>query len=114
MTSLLQRARLLDGAAVDAASAFALGTRAGAAILGIPAGIIAPGLLADLVAIDLEHPSLHPRIDLLKSIVYAMPGAAVSDVWIHGRQTMAAGAATTVDVAELLARVRELTAGWAI
>jgi len=37
MTSHLQRVRLLDGAALDAAIAFELGTQSGAEILGLEA-----------------------------------------------------------------------------
>ncbi|OLE39067.1 MAG: hypothetical protein AUG00_03715 [Candidatus Rokubacteria bacterium 13_1_20CM_2_70_7] len=114
MASLLQRVRLLDGAAFSAGTAFALGTRAGAEMLGLPAGLIAPGRLADLVAVDLAHPSLHPRTDLVKSVVYAMSPQAITDVWVHGRRVVDAGRLTTVDVAELLARVGELTKGWRI
>ncbi|OLC14055.1 MAG: hypothetical protein AUH29_11225 [Candidatus Rokubacteria bacterium 13_1_40CM_69_27] len=114
MASLLQRVRLLDGAALSAGTAFALGTRAGAEMLGLPAGLIAPGRLADLVAVDLAHPSLHPRTDLVKSVVYAMSPQAITDVWVHGRRVVDAGRLTTVDVAELLARVGELTKGWRI
>src|SRR5437870_9413292 len=43
MTSLLQRVRLLDGTALPAERAFAMGTRGGAQILGLEAGAIAPG-----------------------------------------------------------------------
>src|SRR5256712_6009607 len=77
MTSLLQRVRLLDGAALDAVTAFGLGTRSGAEVLGLEAGVIAPGPLPHLVAGDLEDASLHPRIDLLKSMGYAMSCLAV-------------------------------------
>ena len=114
MTSLLQRVRLLDGGALDAATVFRLGTRSGAEILGVEAGVIAPGQLADLVAVDLADASLHPRIDLLKSVVYAMSDRAVTDVWVHGRRVVEAGRLVTVDERELLARVRELTQGWSI
>jgi 5-methylthioadenosine/S-adenosylhomocysteine deaminase len=112
MTSLLQRVRRLDGAALGAETAFDLGTRSGAGILGLEAGAIARGQLADLVAVDLGDPSLHPRTDLLKSIVYAMSPQAITDVWVHGRRVVEAGRLTTVDTHELLARVRTLTAGW--
>src|SRR6058998_671048 len=47
MTSLLQRVRLLDGAVLGARAAFDLGTRSGAAILGLETGAIARGQLAD-------------------------------------------------------------------
>src|SRR2546422_6619985 len=114
MASLLQRVRRLDGSALDAARTFAMGTRVGASILGLDAGVIEHGKLADLVAVDLDDASLHPRADLLKSVVYAMSPRAVSDVWVHGRQVVASGRLTTVDQRELLARVGELTKGWSI
>lgn len=112
MTSLLQRVRLLHGAALDAATVFRLGTGGGAEILGLAAGLIAPGRLADVVAVDLHHPSLHPRVDLLKSVVYAMSPQALTDVWVHGRRVVEAGRLLTVDLEELLARVRALTQAW--
>jgi 5-methylthioadenosine/S-adenosylhomocysteine deaminase len=112
MTALLQRVRLLDGAALDAATAFSFGTRSGAEMLGLEAGVVAPGRLADLVAVDLGDASLHPPTDLLKSVVFAMSPRAVTDVWVHGRRVVAAGRLTSLDEAELLARVREVTRGW--
>jgi 5-methylthioadenosine/S-adenosylhomocysteine deaminase len=114
MTSLLQRVRLLDGTALSAERAFAMGTRDGAGILGLEAGTIAPGQLADLVAVDLDDPSLHPPTDLLKSVVYAMSSRAVTDVWVHGRQVVSAGRLCTVDQTALMARVREVTRGWSL
>jgi len=112
MASLLQRVRLLDGSALSAERALGLGTASGAEILGVPAGAIAPGRLADLVAVDLAHPSLHPRSDLTKSVVYAMSPQAVTDVWVHGRRIVDAGRLLTLDLGELLAEVRALTRGW--
>lgn len=114
MASLLQRVRLLDGTALPAERALAMGTRDGAEMLGVNAGVIAPGRLADLVAVDLGHPSLHPPIDLLRNVVYAMSPQAVTDVWVHGRRVVEGGRLLTVDLDELLARVRELTRGWRI
>ena len=112
MTSLLQRVRLLDGTVLPAERAFAMGTRDGAETLGIDAGVIAAGRLADLVAIELEHPSLQPPIDLLRNVVYAMSPQAVTDVWVHGRPVVERGRLTTVDSGDLVARVRDLTKGW--
>ncbi len=114
MTSLLQRVRLLDGRALPAERAFAMGTSSGAEILGLETGRIAPGQLADLVAVDLEDPSLHPRHDLLKSVVYAMSPRAVTDVWVHGRRVVADRRLATIDQGALMARVRDVTRGWAI
>ena len=112
--SLLQRVRLLDGTALAAETAFDLGTRSAAEILGLEAGVIAAGRLADLVAIDLDHLSLQPRHDLLKSVVYAMSHQAVTDVWVHGRHLLSAGTLATLDERELVARVAALTKRWTI
>jgi 5-methylthioadenosine/S-adenosylhomocysteine deaminase len=114
MTSLLQRVRLLVGTALPAERAFAMGTSGGAEILGLDTGTIAPGTLADLVAVDLEDPSLHPRNDLLKSVVYAMSPRAITDVWVHGRRVVADRRLVTIDQAALMARVRELTKDWSL
>src|SRR5437867_5447921 len=62
MAALLQKVRHLDGTRLSAEQAFAMGTVDGGALLGVPTGLISPGMLADLVAVDLEHPSLHPRV----------------------------------------------------
>ncbi len=114
MASLLQRVRLLDGGALSAEAAFTLGTASAAQLLGVEAGVIAPGRLADLVAVDLAHPSLHPRSNLTKSLVYAMSPQAVTDVWVHGRQVVESGRLLTVDLAGILDDVRALTRGWAL
>jgi 5-methylthioadenosine/S-adenosylhomocysteine deaminase len=112
--SLLQRVRLLDGTALSAETAFALGTRAAASLVRLEAGVIAAGQLADLVAIDLDHLSLQPRNDLLKSVVYAMSPQAVTDVWVHGRRVVQGGRPTTISEEDVVARVAALTKGWAI
>ena len=112
MAALLQKVRHLDGTRVTAEQAFQMGTAEGAALLGVPAGRIAPGLLADLVAVDLGHPSLHPPVRLLKNVVYAMSPQAVTDVWVHGRHVVRGQRLSTLDQDALLARVRELTRDW--
>jgi 5-methylthioadenosine/S-adenosylhomocysteine deaminase len=112
MAALLQKVRHLDGTRIAAEEAFAMGTREGAALLGVEAGVIAPGRLADLVAVDLTHPSLHPPTNVLKSVVYAMSPQAVTDVWVHGRPVVTDQRLVTVDQDALLARVRALTRDW--
>ena len=112
--SLLQRVRLLDGTALSADTAFDLGTRSAAEMLGLEAGVIAAGRLADLVAIDLGHLSLQPRTNLKASVVYAMSHEAVTDVWVHGRHVVSGGRLATLDERALIARVAALTKGWVI
>jgi 5-methylthioadenosine/S-adenosylhomocysteine deaminase len=112
MAALLQKVRHLDGTRLPAEQAFAMGTGNGGRLLGVPAGDIAPGMLADLVAVDLEHPSLHPRAHLLKNVVYAMSPQAVTDVWVHGRPVVRGQRLATMDQGGLMERVRALTADW--
>jgi 5-methylthioadenosine/S-adenosylhomocysteine deaminase len=112
--SLLQRVRLLDGTALSAETAFDLGTRSAGALVRLEAGAIAPGQLADLVAIDLAHLSLQPRNDLLKSVVYAMSPEAVTDVWVHGRRVVEHRRLATTSEAELVERLAALTKGWTL
>ena len=107
--SLLARVRLLDGAALDAATAFSLGTASAASILRLDAGRIEPGQLADLVAVDLGHPSLHPPTDLLKNVVYAMSPQAIMDVWVHGARVVERGRLTRVSLDEILRDLRAAT-----
>jgi 5-methylthioadenosine/S-adenosylhomocysteine deaminase len=114
MASLLQKVRHLDGTRLPAEESFAMGTSAGAALLEVPAGRLAAGRLADLVAIDLGHPSLHPRGNLLKSVVYAMSPQAITDVWVHGRHVVRGQRLITLDQDDLLARVRALTREWRV
>lgn len=112
MAALLQKVTHLDGTAFTAEEAFRLGTVGGAQVLGLPVGEIAPGRLADLVALDLGHPSLHPPHALLKSVVYALSPQAITDVWVHGARVVRDGRLATADESELLADVRALTGDW--
>jgi len=114
MAALLQKVRHLDGTRLPAEEAFRVGTAGGAALLGLPAGELAPGRVADLVAVDLGHPSLHPRVNLLKNVVYAMSPQAVTDVWVHGQPVIRDGRLATLDPDDLLARVRALTREWRV
>jgi len=74
--------------------------------------LMAPGHLADLVAVDLAHPSLHPPSRLLKNVVYAMSPQAITDVWVHGRPVVARQRLATLDQETLMERVRRLTHDW--
>jgi 5-methylthioadenosine/S-adenosylhomocysteine deaminase len=114
MAALLQKVRHLDGTRLPAEEAFLMGTTGGAALLDLDAGEVAPGRLADLVAVDLGHPSLHPRVNLLKNVVYAMSPQAITDVWVHGQHVIRGGRLATVDQDDLLARVRALTRDWRV
>jgi 5-methylthioadenosine/S-adenosylhomocysteine deaminase len=113
MAALLQKVRHLDGTRLPAEQAFQMGTLDGGRLLDLEAGDIKDGMLADFVAVDLEHPSLHPPTNLLKSVVYAMSPQAITDVWVHGRRVVEDRRLATVDQDALMVRVAALTRGWA-
>lgn len=114
MAALLQKVTHLDGTAFTAEEAFRLGTMGGGEVLGLPVGEIAPGRFADLVALDLGHPSLHPPLALLKNIVYALSPQAITDVWVHGERVVRDGRLVSADEAAILADVRDLTQDWTL
>ena len=85
-----QRRRILVGDALASPGPLLLtyGTRGGSAALGIQAGSLTPGMLADLVAIDLHHPSLagwNP-IDLLDVLFFGASADVISGVWVNGEK----------------------------
>ncbi|HEV2057641.1 MAG TPA: amidohydrolase [Methylomirabilota bacterium] len=112
MAALLQKVRHLDGTRVPAERAFQMGTLDGGRLLDLQVGDVKQGMLADFVAVDLGHPSLHPPTNLLKNVVYAMSPQAITDVWVHGRQVVKDQRLTMLDQDALMERVRTLTRGW--
>ena len=65
----------------------------GARALGRDAGEIAAGRLADLVAVDQDHPALCGLFgdQLLDGLVFAAPDGVVTDLWSAGRHQVRAG-----------------------
>jgi 5-methylthioadenosine/S-adenosylhomocysteine deaminase len=111
--ALLQKVHRTDGQAIDAETCFALGTRDAGAVLRLPIGAIAPGYRCDLVALDLDDPSLWPVQALEKNVVYAMSPRAITDVVVDGEEVVTARRLRNVPVEEIRVRVAELTGGWA-
>ncbi len=110
LAALVQKPRL-GATAMDARTVLGLMTREGARALGLDAGVLEVGRLADLVVLD-------PRRawtggDPYSAVVYQFDSRAVASTWIGGVQVAADGVATGVDLGALadeadaaLARVR--------
>ncbi len=111
MASLMAKARLCDGGAIDARTAFALGTIGGADLLGVNAGSIAPGKLGDLVALDLGDLSLQPLRTLEHQVVNSMLPTAIDRVVVGGETVVERGRLTRMDHAEIRARIQEVVTG---
>ena len=112
MASLMAKARLCDGGALDASTAFALGTTGGADLLGVSAGSIAPGKLGDLVALDLGDLSLQPLKTLEHQVVNSMLPTAIERVAVGGEIVVERGRLTRMDHAEIRARIQQATGEW--
>jgi 5-methylthioadenosine/S-adenosylhomocysteine deaminase len=101
LAPLLAKLQTGDAAAVPAAKALELATAGGAAALGLPVGVLAPGRAADLVRLRLDDPVFVPVLDgrdLVSHLVWSSSSRLVEDVWVAGKQVVADGACTSVDV----------------
>lgn len=83
-----QRRRVLVADAMASPGPLLLdyGTRNGAKSLGIETGVIAPGMLADFVAVDVNHPSLEGwnAEDLLDVLFFGASAEVVMSTWMQG------------------------------
>jgi 5-methylthioadenosine/S-adenosylhomocysteine deaminase len=113
MATLVAKARLMDGGALDAPTAFRLGTAGGADALGLPVGEIAAGRRADLVGLDLTDLSLQPLQTLERQLVSSMQATAIARVMVGGQVVVEAGRLQVADHDRVRARVAEVTRGWA-
>jgi 5-methylthioadenosine/S-adenosylhomocysteine deaminase len=110
--ALLQKVAKVNGQAMSAETAWALGTSVGGAVLGLPVGRIAPGYRADLVALDLGDPSLWPLGSLAKNVVYSLSSRAVTDVMVDGELVVTDRQLSRVPLEEIRHRVFDLTRDW--
>jgi 5-methylthioadenosine/S-adenosylhomocysteine deaminase len=104
---LLQRVHAVDPAVSNGEEAFELATREGARYLGIDAGELAPGKLADIAVVDLDAPHFRPLHRVLPALVYC---AGASDVWmtiVDGEVVFEDGRCPNVDEAALMDEVQE-------
>ena len=88
ITALLHKFAASDARAAPARAVFEMATAGGARALGLEAGEVAVGKLADLVLIDLRRPGLTPTHDLVSNLVYAGRGDCVETVICDGRVLM--------------------------
>ena len=113
MASLLAKARLEDGSALDAPTAFGLGTTGGADLLRLPVGSIEPGRGADLVVLDLDDLSLQPAGNLDRHVVHSMQPSAIAAVIVAGEVVVEHGKPVKVDLDDLRAAITKATENFA-
>ncbi|MDR1645795.1 MAG: amidohydrolase [Tannerellaceae bacterium] len=88
LASLMGKAWRKDPKVLAAADMLAAATEQGADILGIRAGRIEAGYLADLCLVDLHIPAFTPNHNFVSNLVYAANGSCVDTVICDGRIVM--------------------------
>ncbi len=85
-----QRRRVLVGDELASPGSLLLeyGTHSGAVALGLETGVIAPGMLADFIAVDMHHPSLAGWNvnDFLDMLFFGASADAIVGAWVQGEK----------------------------
>ena len=110
LAPMLARGLALDPSVIDAATALTLATSdAGEAIGRADIGVLRQGAWADVIRLDLDHPSLVPAAtddDLVSHVVWAGGARHVTDVWVAGRRVVEGGECLGIERGEAVAQVR--------
>ncbi len=90
--------------AIPARTALHMATRAGSQALGVEdGGVIAPGMRADMILLDLHKPHVYPNVgDLVSRVVYSSRPTDVHTSIIDGRVVVREGELLTFDVKKAL------------
>ncbi len=67
------------------------GTRLGAAALGLQAGVLARGMVADFIAVDVRHPALMgwTAEDFLDVLCFGASAGVIIQTWVRGKKVSA-------------------------
>ncbi|MDR1357568.1 MAG: amidohydrolase [Tannerellaceae bacterium] len=88
LASLLGKVSRKDPEALTAGEMLTAATESGAEILGLKAGRIEAGYLADICLVDLNIPAFTPNHNFVSNLVYAANGSCIDTVICDGRILM--------------------------
>lgn len=80
-----------DSRAARVKDVFDMATVAGFEALGINAGKIEEGRLADFMLVDLNHHALLPNVNLISNMIYSADSSCITDVFCNGKCLMQNG-----------------------
>ena len=108
MAAVMRRCSVPDfNSWISAAESFAMATTGGAKALGLQAGRIAPGHLADICILK-PGTRMWPAADLLQSLVYSENGRSTDTVLVAGNVVLENGQSPRIDEAALGRQAGEL------
>ena len=96
-----------DPRLVSAHEGFKIATENGAKALGINAGVIEEGRLADLAIYNIDVPWFYPRADFVSAFAYSATGMECETLIVNGKILMEAGELTTIDEKKVYAEVSQ-------
>jgi 5-methylthioadenosine/S-adenosylhomocysteine deaminase len=101
-----------DPTHMEAKTVLSIATKDGARALGLgdTVGTLSAGKKADLIVVDFNKPHLTPVYNPYSHLVYAAKSTDVRDVIVNGELLVRDGRLTTVDLPEIIAKGRELSA----
>lgn len=101
---LMERVRRADGRQPTPEQALTWATRNGYRAMGIPdGGVLAPGMLADLIMLRTARAHLVPFLRPVSVFVHQGQASDISDVMVDGQWLMRDGAVLTMDEAAVVA-----------
>lgn len=105
---MLQKLRYEDPSVMSAQDVFRMATETPAEILGLNAGTLHRGKLADIVVFDPRQVHFGPLHDVVQQIVYCGKSCDVRDVMVNGKYVMKDARILTVDEPVLVKQGFEL------
>ena len=107
----LHKVNMLDPTVMDSITVLRMATIQGARALGLQdiTGSLEVGKKADVIVIDTHKPHLTPMYNATSHLVYAARGNDVRHSIINGQPVMEDRKLLTLDLAEIIARAREMS-----
>jgi len=107
----LEKVALYDPTVMSAQTVTRMATCEGARVLGMDniAGVLKPGMKADIIIVDLDKPHLTPMYNEYSTLVYAANGSDVRTSIINGRIVMENRELLTINEIEIMDKVNEIS-----
>ena len=96
-----------DATAATAPQMLSAATEGGARALGIGAGVLAPGKLADIILIDARAANMAPLHDIGANLAYSAHAGNVTDSIINGKVVMRSRKLLTLDEEKVVGRAQK-------